>query len=83
MFRTRVQSRSAGRPTREDVAKVANISGATVSRVLSGRNDLSIAPETRARVLEAAEKLGYRPNAAARTLMTGRSGLVGFWMDLK
>jgi LacI family transcriptional regulator len=54
-----------------------------VSRVLSGRTDLSISPETRARVIEAAEKLGYRPNAAARTLMTGRSGLVGFWMSLQ
>lgn len=82
MYRTRVQPRGGGRPTRDDVAKVANISGATVSRVLSGRTDVQIAPETRARVLEAAEKLGYRPNAAARALMTGRSGLVGFWMSL-
>jgi len=72
-----------GRPTRDDVARQANISGATVSRVLSGRTDLSIAPETRAKVLEAAEKLGYRPNVAARALMTGRTGLVGFWMDLQ
>ncbi|MGV3614763.1 MAG: LacI family DNA-binding transcriptional regulator [Fimbriimonas sp.] len=83
MYRTRVHSRSEGKPTRDDVAKHANISGATVSRVLSGRTDLAISPETRAKVLEAAEKLGYRPNAAARTLMTGRSGLVGFWMSLQ
>lgn len=82
MYRTRVHQRSAGKPTRDDVARVANISGATVSRVLSGRTDLSISPETRARVLEAAEKLGYRPNPAARALMTGKSGLVGFWMSL-
>jgi DNA-binding LacI/PurR family transcriptional regulator len=65
------------------VAKHANISGATVSRVLSGRTDVQISPETRARVLEAAQQLGYRPNVAARTLMTGRSGLVGFWMSLQ
>jgi LacI family transcriptional regulator len=71
------------KPTRDDVAKQANISGATVSRVLSGRTDLPISPETRARVLEAAEKLGYRPNPVARALMTGRSGLVGFWMSLE
>lgn len=82
MYRTRVQSRSSGRPTRDDVAKYANISGATVSRVLSGRTDLSISPETRARVLEAAKKLGYRPNPAARALTNGRTGLVGFWMCL-
>ena len=83
MYRTRVQSKNGGRPTRDDVAKHANISGATVSRVLSGRTDVQISPETRARVLEAAQQLGYRPNAAARTLMTGRSGLVGFWMSLQ
>ena len=82
MYRTRVQSKTNGRPTRDDVAKVANISGATVSRVLSGRTDLSISPDTRARVLEAAEKLGYRPNSAARALTSGRTGLVGFWMSL-
>lgn len=77
------RSRSVGRPTRDDVAKQANISGATVSRVLSGRTDVQIAPETRARVLEAAELLGYRPNPSARALMNGRSGLVGFWMNLE
>ncbi len=61
---------------------MANISGATVSRVLSGRTDLAISEETRKRVIEAAEKLGYQPNQAARALMTGRTGLVGFWMCL-
>jgi LacI family transcriptional regulator len=50
--------------------------------VLSGRTDLSISPETRARVLDAAEKLGYRPNPMARALTSGRTGLVGFWMNL-
>ena len=33
--------------------------------------------------MEAAEKLGYRPNMAARALMTGRTGIVGFWMSLQ
>ncbi len=82
MYNTRDHNRCASNPTRDDVARQAKISGATVSRVLSGRSDLSISPETRARVLEAAEKLGYRPNAAARALMTGRSGIVGLWMSL-
>lgn len=82
MYRTRVHLRQGGKPTRDDVARVANISGATVSRVLSGRSDISISPETRARVIEAAEKLGYRPNPMARALMNGRTGLVGFWMSL-
>jgi len=71
-----------GRPTRNDVAKYANTSGATVSRVLSGRDDIPIAPETRAKVLEAVAKLGYQPNSAARALNKGRSDLIGFWMSL-
>lgn len=62
---------------------MANISGATVSRVLSGRTDVPISPEARARVMEAAERLGYRPNPMARALMKGRTGLVGFWMCLQ
>lgn len=83
MYRTRVHPKGNGRPTRDDVAKQANISGATVSRVLSGRSDLSISPETRAKVLEAAAQLGYRPNLAARALTSGRTGIVGFWMSLE
>jgi DNA-binding LacI/PurR family transcriptional regulator len=83
VYKARGNPRSGGRPTRNDVAKHANISGATVSRVLSGRLDVQIAPETRARVLEAAAELGYHPNLAARALVTGRTGLIGFWMDLR
>lgn len=71
------------RPTRNDVAKLANISGTTVSRVLSGRTDIAISPAVRERVLEAARELGYRPNSAAQALRSGRAGLVGFWMCLQ
>lgn len=83
MYRTRVHRNFQGKPTRDDVAKQANISGATVSRVLSGRTDVSISAETRAKVLAAAEKLGYRPNQSARALTNGRTGLIGFWMSLQ
>jgi DNA-binding LacI/PurR family transcriptional regulator len=83
VYRTRVQSRSTGRPTRDDVARHANISGATVSRVLSGRADHAISPNTRARVLEAAKELGYVPNSAARALTSGKTGIVGFWVSLE
>jgi LacI family transcriptional regulator len=69
------------RPTRNDVARHAQVSGATVSRVLSGRKDLSISSETRHRVLTAAERLGYRPNQSARALVTGRTNLVALWMQ--
>ena len=54
-----------------------------MSRVLSGRADLSISPETRAKVLEAAKQLGYIPNSAARALTSGKTGIVGFWMSLE
>ncbi|HWD37349.1 MAG TPA: LacI family DNA-binding transcriptional regulator [Fimbriimonas sp.] len=76
------QVKTARRPTRDDVASEAQLSGATVWRVLSGRTDVSISEETRAKVLEAARRLGYQVNASARALMTGKSGLVGFWMSL-
>lgn len=71
------------RPTRDDVAKRAGTSGPTVSRVFSGRTDIPISPETRRRVLDAAQALGYSPNPAATVLRTGKSGLVGFWMTLR
>jgi len=83
VYSTRDHSQNLGRPTRNDVAREAKISGATVSRVLSGRDDIPISAETRARVIEAVERLGYRPNPNARALMTGKSGLVGFWMCLQ
>lgn len=70
----------AKRPTRNDVARYANVSGWTVSSVLNGRSDVTIREETRKRILEAAEHLGYRPNSNARALATGRTNTIGFWM---
>lgn len=58
-----------------DVARVAGVSVSTVSRALSRPDDL--APETLAKVLETARMLGYRPNPAARGLITGRTGTIG------
>jgi DNA-binding LacI/PurR family transcriptional regulator len=59
-------------PTSRDVARLAGVSQATVSYVLTGKG--SISPATRERVLEAAESIGYRPNLAARSMRTRRSG---------
>ncbi|MDR3692743.1 MAG: LacI family DNA-binding transcriptional regulator [Fimbriimonas sp.] len=67
------------RPTRNDVAALANVSGCTVSYVLNGRQDIVIAPATRERVLDAAKQLGYRPNRAARALVTGTTQVVSLW----
>ena len=54
-----------------EVAKRAGVSTATVSRVLS-RPDV-VSPDTRVRVLEAVERLGYAPNSAAKNLRTLKS----------
>jgi DNA-binding LacI/PurR family transcriptional regulator len=58
-----------------DVARHAGVSHQTVSRVLNGHPNVS--PGTRASVLAAIRDLGYRPNVAARTLVTGRTNLLG------
>jgi DNA-binding LacI/PurR family transcriptional regulator len=67
---------TARRVTSADVARLAGVSRATVSYVLNDTPRQTISAATRARVLEAAESLGYAPSAAARTLRTGRSDVV-------
>jgi len=57
-----------------DVARRAGVSRSAVSRCFTA--GASIAPDTRTRILAAAEALGYRPNALARSLITRRSGLI-------
>ena len=61
--------------TSKDVAREANVSQPTVSRALGG--DPRISAATRERVAEAARRLGYFPNVAARTLITNRTHTVG------
>jgi DNA-binding LacI/PurR family transcriptional regulator len=61
--------------TLSDVAGMARVSRATVSRVLNG--DARVAPAYRSAVSAAAASLGYVPNPAARSLRTKRSGSVG------
>lgn len=62
-------------PAMTDVARVAGVSHQTVSRVLNGHPNVSA--KTRARVEAAIAQLGYRPNRAARALVTGRSQVIG------
>src|SRR6202011_2691743 len=64
------------RPTHADVARLASVSTATVSYVLNKSEGRRISPRTREAVYRAAEKLGYRANAAARNLARGKSGVV-------
>jgi len=58
-----------------DVAKLAGVSTASVSRVISGLSGVS--EETRQRVNAAVESLGYRPDLAARRLRSGRTDTLG------
>jgi len=63
------------RPVMADVARLAGVSHQTVSRVINGST--SIRPSTRERVERAIAHLGYRPNTAARALVTRRSKTIG------
>ncbi|MGE5602383.1 MAG: LacI family DNA-binding transcriptional regulator [Nitrososphaerales archaeon] len=63
------------RVTIHDVARLAAVSPKTVSNVVN-RPEM-VSPETRARVERAIAELRYQPNAAARHLVTGRSGVIG------
>lgn len=69
--------RRGPRATLTDVARAAGVSAKTVSRVISGEQ--TVAPSTREAVLQAAQKLQFRPNRLARSLRTGGvSTTVGF-----
>lgn len=62
-------------PVLADVARLAGVSHQTVSRVVNGHPNVSTG--TRSRVESAITALGYRPNAAARSLATGRTHSIG------
>jgi DNA-binding LacI/PurR family transcriptional regulator len=69
-------SRSAtSSPVMGDVARLAGVSHQTVLRVVNDQTHIS--PATRTKVQRAIEDLGYRPNAAARALVRGRTGMAG------
>lgn len=68
-------SRRRGLATIADVATVAGVSSGTVSKAMNGTGQLR--ESTRRRVLAAAEELGFAPNLAARTLLSGMSYTVG------
>ena len=63
------------KPTIKDVARLCGVSTQTISRVLNKRPDVS--PETRKRVLEVINQLGYQPSALARSLIQQRSYTLG------
>jgi DNA-binding LacI/PurR family transcriptional regulator len=62
-------------PTLSDVAKLAGVSTATVSKVLS--NTPYFTEETRQKVMRAIDELGYSPNLPARALASGKTEIIG------
>lgn len=64
-----------GQPTIKDVAKLAGVSISTVSRVMN--NSKPVSPEARKKVLDAINKLDFKPNELARSLVMRKSNLVG------
>lgn len=71
--------RQRARATITDVARVSGTSIKTVSRVFN--DEPFVRPTTRDRVLEAAATLDYHPNMAARSLVRGRSFLIGLFYE--
>jgi LacI family transcriptional regulator len=67
--------------TAKSIARELKLSQPTVSRILSGDPQHRVAPETRRRVLETASRLGYQPNAVARSLRRGRTGIIGLYTN--
>jgi DNA-binding LacI/PurR family transcriptional regulator len=59
----------------EDIGRMAGVSRATVSRVVNGEQN--VRPEVRARVEDVIRRTGYTPNAAARSLVSKRTGVIG------
>jgi DNA-binding LacI/PurR family transcriptional regulator len=76
----RNMSRMKRAPTLRDVAKLADVSSATVSYVLSGRQkgESRISDETRERILKAVKELNYVPNHTARSLRRSRTDRICF-----
>jgi LacI family transcriptional regulator len=62
-------------PTLEEVARLAGVSRSTVSRVVNDQPN--VRPEVRDRVWEVIHQVGYQPHAAARSLVTSRTHIIG------
>ena len=67
------------KPTLHDIARQTGFSVATISRALHRSDSPNVSAETRRRVSEAAQRVGYRPNLAGRILSTGRSHTISYW----
>lgn len=69
--------------TTKDIARALGLSQPTVSRILNGNPQHRVAAGTRERVLEAARRMEYQPNAVARSLRSGRTHIVGLYTSYR
>ncbi|MES2307295.1 MAG: LacI family DNA-binding transcriptional regulator [Verrucomicrobiota bacterium] len=69
--------------SQKNLAKKLGISRSAVSAVLNPDSKIVISPKTRRLVLEAAEKMGYRPNRFAQILVSGKSRIIGVVSHIK
>lgn len=72
------------KPTQADVAALAGVSRATVSFVVNGKDGqgISISPDTRQRVLESVQELGYVVDARAQSLRSGDTKTIGVYVPI-
>lgn len=75
------ENRTVKRVTCEDVARLAGVHKASVSRVLNGSQSISV--QTRQKVAEAVRRLNYRPLSAARMLSTQRNETIGLVSEIE
>ena len=75
MSTTQAQSSRPKAPTLRDVAQLAGVSVATASKALNNR--ANVHPDTRRRVVEAAERISFTPNSLAQAILAGQTGTVG------
>ncbi len=64
--------------TQKDIAQRVGVSQQAVAHALGGKGRLS--EDTRTRILDEANKMGYRPNPLARALLTGKTNLISLWL---
>ena len=79
MTEVKKERSNPGVVTAKDVGRALGLSQPTVSRILAGAEGHRVSEETRARVIETALRMGYRPNAVARSLRNRRTNIVGFY----
>jgi DNA-binding LacI/PurR family transcriptional regulator len=76
---TRVNKRLSKRPTITDVARLCDVTPATVSRVLNGKTPFSASKPVRQKIFNTAAKLGYVPDLAARNLNRRATRIIGLF----